>query len=369
MSNEIVPFASAQLPAYMQNRKALSSINKDVVTSAAYPTLSIKGKVFTLVINNQKQIMMNPEPGHEDETLQYIQLNVLRANTKARVFYDRSYVEGESEHTRPTCFSNDGVSPHRSSETPQCAKCSICPQNVWGSRLDDKGQPSEGTACSPNARLAVTAPDKIGGENAVFLLRVPAGSKKNYADAVKAADARGIPYNALVLKVGFDPAAPSPKLTFKPVGLLPDASFEKAQALYEDDLVLDIIGLRDNEQVALPAPAAGPVDTDELDAAIAAKAAVTAAAKPPAAPAPVVAAKVTTARVVPAVKPAAPAAPAIVQDSELDALVDSVAPPVAAPAPAPVPAPKPVVKAAAPVAPPMDDLLSELEGLLDQPDD
>jgi hypothetical protein len=232
---------------------------------------------------------------------------------------------------------------------------------VWGSKLRDDGTAGEGTECSVNTRLAVSAPDAI---KTPFLLRVPAGSRKPFADAVKAASARGIPYNALVMKVSFDPTAPSPKLIFKPVGLLPDAAFAEASEMYEDEVVKAIIGMED---AAAPPAAAleGPVVMDELDAAIAAKAAVNSARQQPAAAtvAPAVA-KPVTATVAPKAKPAAP----VIDLDEIDALVEQVAPtPAPAPAPAPVKA-KPAAPAAA-AAVPMDALMADLDTLLSATDD
>jgi hypothetical protein len=355
--SDIVPFGAAQLPAYLQNRKALASINKDVMTSAQYPTLSIKGKVFTLVMNNEKKMVMNPND--EDAPAQSVQLNVVRANTKARVYYKGSYSEGDN--TPPTCASNDGIAPRADVPEPQSKKCQICPHAAWGSKIKDDGSLGEGTECAVNTRLAVQMAEDTKPEKTTFLLRVPAGSRKNYADTVKAIDARGIPYNAVVLKTTFDPTAPSPKLVFKPVGLLADDAFDKVAKLYDEDLIKAIVGLEE-PVAAAPAPIPeGGVDTDELDAALAAKAAVSKAAAPvkakPAAAAP---AKV------------APAAEVSMED--LDSLVDKVAPPkpaAAAAKPAAKPAPAtPAPAVAAPAAPVgMDDLMSELKGLLDSPDD
>ena len=354
--SDIVPFNSSQLPAYLQNRKALSAaINKDVVTAAQFPTLSIKGKVFTLVRDNERKVMMNPnEP---DEVLQSIQLNVLRANAKNRVYYAGSYVEGDS--TPPTCQSRDGITPIATAPEPQAKKCAICPHSVWGSKMKDDGTAGEGTECTVNTRLAVTAPDDL---KTVYLLRVPAGSRKNYADAVKMADSRGIPYNALVLKVGFDPTAPSPKLTFKPVGLLPDDAYAQASAAYESEMVREIVGLGHvDEPAALPAPVPpGGVSADELDAAIATKAAVSKAATP--APAKV------TPKAKPIVDIVGSVKPAVVSMDDMDALVDQrveqkFASVKAAP---PAPAPAPAVKVPAPA---MEGLLDELNDLLGMSDD
>lgn len=347
--SQIVPFASATLPAYLQNRKALASINADVMTAAAYPTMSIKGKTFTLVKDGEKKLLTTVDADGEAMPAQSVQLNVIRANTRNRVYYGKSYVEGESDGARPTCFSNDGKVPSAASEEVQATKCAICPHAVWGSKMKDDGTMGEGTECSVNTRLAVTAPDDM---KTVFLLRVPAGSRKNFAEAVKAGASRGIPYNAMVMKVSFDPTAPSPKLVFKPVGLLDDATFETASGLYEDEMTKTIIGVEDT---ASGAPAlAGPVELDELDAAIATKA-VVATAKAAPAPAPAVA-KVTP-------KPAAKPAPAAQVDmAEIGALVD--APVKAATAtPKAAPAPKPAASV------PMDDLLSEMDGLLGNHDD
>jgi hypothetical protein len=336
--SSIVPFSGGQLPAYLKNKSVLAGINKDVAVGAQYPTLSIKGKVFTLVKDNERKIMMRlDEP---DEVAQSINLSVVRANTKSRVLYLKEYVEGEAENARPDCSSNDGVAPEANSGAPQSKKCAICPHAVWGS-----GRNGEGTRCSVNTRLAVSDPDNLDLQ---FLLRVPAGSRKNFADAVKAADTRGIPYNALVMKVGFDPTAPSPKLTFKPIGLLDDAGYAKASARYDTELVRSIVGLHADETVEV----ADEVATDELDAAIAAKAVVKQAQ----------------------VKPKPVAAPAL-DLTELDALVDQVAPakpePVKAkPKPKPVEVkPEPVAVAPAAAGTGMDDLLGDLDALLGNSDD
>lgn len=347
MSNIILFGADAKLPAYMANKTALSAINRDVVgQGASFPVLSIKGKVFTLVRDNEKKVLMRDDD--PDEVLQNITLTVIRANTKSRVFYAKAYVEGESDGAKPTCFSNDGAVPDAMALDKQAAKCALCPHAIWGSKDGTKG-----TECSTNTRLAVADPAHVDDP---FLLRVPGASRKGFAAAVKAAETRGIPYNALVLKVGFDKEAPSPKLTFKLTGLLDDATYARVSALYDDETVHEIVGMAKAAEET-PAPLT-PADMDELDAAIVAKAAVAKASKPAPvkAPPPVTAPpdddddddEVEDAAVKPApVKAAAPKAPV-------------KAPPVKAPS----------VKAAAPKAGgDMDDLLGDLDALLGNMDD
>lgn len=339
MSNIIPLSGGANLPAYLTKRKTtVSTINDDVPTGGTgFPVLSIKGKVFTLVKDGERKVLTRADD--PDEVLQNITMTVVRANAKSRVFYAKSYNEDDAEGAKPDCYSSDGVAPAADSRNPQAKKCALCPHAVWGSGNDGKG-----TACKVNTRLAVVDPDKVGVEgmegSEPFLLRVPAGSRQNFADIVKAAKARSIDYNMLALKVGFDKDAPSPKLTFKIVGLIGDEAYAKVDTLYTDETVMDIVGLAPvaAAQPALSAPESTATE-DDLEAALAAKKAITRAAKPKPAP--------------------------VVEEDEFDGAVAApapVAPPVVAktktkPKPAPVEADD------------VDDLLGGLDALLSASDD
>jgi hypothetical protein len=360
MSN-IVPFSSAALPAYLQNRKALSAINADVASVTGFPSLSIKGKVFTLTKGKEKKILTREIDG-EQEPLQSMSLSVVRANKNARVFYAKAYSEEDSEGAKSTCYSNNGVTPAADAASPQAKKCQLCPQAVWGAKVSADGAAVKGTPCTVNTRLAVIDPNQA---DEPWLLKVPAGSRKNFADACAMADTRGLPYNAVVLKIAFDPAAPAPKLTFKPVGLVSDEVYEKITEMYESDSVKEMIGLIERAAPALPAP----VEADELDAALEAKKVV------------------ETAKAKPAAKPAAKPVVEEVGLDDLDAALDEAPAPKAKPAakPAAKAKPAPVIEDADEVeeaveapkakAKPattgtgMDDLLGDLDDLLSSTDD
>lgn len=346
MSNHIIPFsAGSKLPAYLASGSANVDVNKDIVTTPPFPSISIKGKRFTIVRDGVKQTIMKPEP-NEDEVAQFIELSVIRANPKAKVFYLKKYDPETSEGVVPDCYSMDGVAPSPNSASKQAEKCALCPQNVWGSR-DGKGR-----NCNDQIRMAVAAPDKMDDP---FLLRVPPASIKNFRDTVKLAKSRNLPYTALVLRIGFDVEAESPKLTFKPIGLLSDDSYAQSTAQYDSDKVHAIVGVADEGPAAV-APAAEPaVDADELDAAIAARGAVKAAAAKPAAK------KVE------------------VDADELDAIV-GISKPAAEPEPTPAPKPAKPRKPAAEAAPApkpepaqaaggADDLLSGLDDMMRSFDD
>lgn len=325
----IVPFvAGAKLPAYLSDRAALSAINDEIVTHAGFPVLSIKGKVFTLVKDGERKVLTREDD--PDEILQSLTVAVARANTNSRVFYAKAYSEDDAEAAKPDCMSNDGVAPSADARTPQAKKCAVCPHAVWGT-----GKEGKGTACAVNTRLAIVDPESTEAPEP-YLLRVPAGSKANFAEIVKVAKKRGVPYNSLALKISFDPTAPAPKLMFKLVGFVSDDVYAKINALYADETVLDIVGLG-AARATLPAPEEAPTVTEaDLDAALQAKAA-----------------KVTKAAV------------------DKAAAVD----PAPAPAPAPAETPKPAKPAKAAKAEPaaadvgMDNLLGDLDNLLGATDD
>ena len=268
----LVPFESqANLPAYLTQDDA-ALINKEVVTAAAFPVMSIKGMKFTVVDNGVRTVLTKPDD--PDEVAQSLGVVVLRANMHAKTFYAKKYTEGDSDGARPDCYSYDGVAPSANSQHPQAKKCAVCPHNQWGARVSETGE-AKGKACQDNARLAITAPDTMRP----MLLRVPPASLKGLKEALKVIASRKVPYNGVVLKVGFDREAPSPKLTFKPVGLMDDAGYRQVKALYEDDTVRAIVGLDDLAPEPVE-PKQSVVEADELDAALAARDAIKTAAKP-----------------------------------------------------------------------------------------
>jgi hypothetical protein len=323
----IIPF-DAPLPA-TRNPSRLAAINRDVLGAGGtqYPVLSIKGKVFTLVKGSEKKVITREIDG-EDEPVSSLQVAMVRANTKYRVFYAAAYSEGESDGKKPTCFSHDGITPDLNAAEPQSKKCQGCPQNVWGVR-DGKG-----TACSSKTRLAVVDPNNVGEP---LLLNVPPASRKSFAQAVEAADARGRGYNEMVVRVSFDKDAPSPKLIFKPVGWLPDEVVARVDALYDDEVVQEMVGVPSAHREAPAEPAVPSVVADDIEAALGARKAVAKAAA--------------------SAKPAL-AAPAVEVDE-----IDEIVKPKAAPAK------KAAAKTVAAAVEDTDSLLADMDALLGNKDD
>lgn len=338
MSFKVVPFsAESGLPAWLSDTSSVKDINKDIVTGAVYPTLSIKGKRFAISRDGVKTVLM--KPGEEDEVAQSIGVVIQRANMHSKVFYAKRFTEGESDGQLPTCYSLDGVAPSAGSAEPQAKKCQLCPHNVFGSAVTEDGSAGKGKACSDSARLAISTPDKLEDP---MLLRVPPASLKNLRDAVKTINLRKVPYNAVVMKIGFDHEAASPKLTFKPVGLVDEGSFLTIKdEHYDSEIVRAIVGA--DEDVSAPAPkAAQDEGLDEFDAAVSARQ------------------ETKQAEAKPAPKAKAKPAPAPVSADDLDGLEEKPAPKAKTA--------EPEVKAK-PKAAPAEVNLDDLDALLGNQDD
>lgn len=352
MTNVVLFNDNAGAVATIPKRTNRLDVNKDIVVAAQYPTMSIKGKVWTLVKDAERRTLTKVVDG-EEEVVQAITVAMLRINLGAKVYYAKKFDNDDSEGARPDCHTMDGITPSPQSPNKQANKCAICPHNQWGSRVSDDGV-SKGKACSDHARVAIADPNAL---DKAMLLRVPPASLKPLKDALKMMKTRDLQYNEGVYRISFDKDAASPKLVIKPIGLLNDAGYEKAVELFDGELVRAIAGIDEVEAAAAaaPAPKADEVDANELDAALAGRKAVQKAA---ATPAPAPKAKVAT-----------------VDADELAAVVEKKAP---APAPRPAPAPKPT-PAPAPAPEPVattpvdmtggDDLLAEMGAMLGMLDD
>ena len=238
MSN-IIPFDSGNLPAYLRSAEA-AGINDDLTAhaSSGFPVLSIKGKTFSVSRGGDRTVLMNPKD--PDSVASSLELVILKANKgTSKVFYAKGYQEG-AEATKPDCFSNEGTKPDASVEKPQSKSCAVCPKAQWGSKISDDGR--KGKACQDSVRIAVAAADAI---NDPMLLRVPPASIKalgEFGDLLKKRGGGKLAYNMVVTRVGFVAEEASPKLTFKPVGMLSDEAYALVKDTVQSDTVQSILG-------------------------------------------------------------------------------------------------------------------------------
>jgi hypothetical protein len=286
----IIPFDSgSKLPAFLK-KVDVAALNSDLTAHAGggFPVISIKGKVFAVVRDGDREIQMNPKD--PDSAATSLNVVLLKANKgTSKVFYIKGYDKDSSEGQKPDCYSNDGVEPAADAQNKQAKKCATCPHNQWGSRVSEKGA-TKGKACADAVRMAVAPAGQI---NDAMLLRVPPASIKALGEYGQMLAKRGVGYNMVVTKVGFDLQAESPKLTFSAVGLLDDEGFAEVQEIAASDVVSNILGSSAVAAVAVETPAAA--EEEEAPAPVAkskAKPVVEEAAEEEEAPKPVAKPKV-----------------------------------------------------------------------------
>lgn len=235
--SSIIPFEGSKLPAYLKNFN-VSDLNDDLTAhsgTGGFPSISIKGKNFTVVRDKERHIIPNPKDPESPATS--IDMVIIKANKgTSKVFYINGYSEG-AESTKPDCFSNMGDKPDASATSPQSKSCATCPHNAWGSKIGENG--GKGKACQDSVRLAVATLDQI---NDPYLIRVPPASIRGLGEYGSMLKKRGVGYNMVVTKIGFDIESPTPKLTFKPIGMLDDGGYGQVLEMLESDVVTSIIG-------------------------------------------------------------------------------------------------------------------------------
>ncbi len=264
----IIPFESGNLPAYLKNTSLESNSDLTAHASGGFPVISIKGKVFAVVRDGDRKVLPNPKDPESPATS--IDVVMLKANKgTSKVFYAKGYSEG-SEGTKPDCFSNDGAKPDASIEAPQSKSCAVCKWNQWGSKVGDNGS-TKGKACQDSVRMAIATPNLV---NDPYLLRVPPASIRALGEYGQTLAKRNMPYNAVVTKIGFDMESPTPKLTFKAIGMLDEATFNQVQDVVAGDTVAQILGSGFvAEAVHIEAPAPAPVEEAPAPKPVAKKAA------------------------------------------------------------------------------------------------
>jgi hypothetical protein len=228
----VVPFESAKFAV-----AEADDLNNDLLAHAStgFPIISIKGKIFTISRGGEKKVIPNPKD--PESPASSIEVVIVKASgVKSKVWYANGYTEGAD--TKPDCFSSDGSKPDSQSKMPQAKSCALCKHNQWGSKVGDAGA-TKGKACQDSVRIAVATLDRI---NDPYLIRVPPASIKSLGELGATCKKRGIGYNRVLTKVAMDIAAPTPKLLFTPVGVLPDEAYAEVREVAASDVVQNIIG-------------------------------------------------------------------------------------------------------------------------------
>ena len=217
--------------------------------SVGFPVLSIKGKVFHIREGGESDLVT--APGDDEAPATSLEIVLIKANPHvSKVYYDAGYEEGAD--AAPTCYSNDGVVPAEDSEDKQCKTCASCPHNQWGARITESGKKAK--ACTDSRRVAIAA---AGDLSKVMLLRIPAASLKPLMQYGQQLTKKGIPYQAIVTKLGFDYTVAHPLLTFKPIRPITVEEAREVREQIMSDVTEAILHGGNAQQLAAEVAAAG----------------------------------------------------------------------------------------------------------------
>ena len=222
MAGEVTMFQAGKVPAHIQS---FLDEEKNIVDRVTVPTLSIDGKVFTVVLNGEKTPLLAKNEDGDKVPLQVFRGIVLDYNkANGRTFYAQGY--DPKKPGKPDCASENGVVPDETIEHPVATRCDKCPNSIKGSKTNDNGQDT--TACKQHRMLAVVPAAKP--DFTPLRLKLPATSIydgkdpdhdkdgwyswSNYLNFLRA---NGCTHTAAIItKMKFDTTVTWPKLLFAP---------------------------------------------------------------------------------------------------------------------------------------------------------
>lgn len=233
--SDIVP-VSTHLPAHIAARmnKGLSlgdSLGGGIEGQKALPRISIKGSTFRIVEGSSETVL-------EERKLNVI---IVGANPNlSKQFYAKKWTGEPDDSGAPDCQSLDGIRPDSSVVNPQHDLCATCPQNAWGSKINEAGKQMK--ACADQKRLAVVAANAPGGT--VYLLTVTPAALSNLRDYHNTLTRNGYPPECVVTQISFDTSASFPKLAFKFNKFVDEDTMGVIEELFDSSTVHEITGQR-----------------------------------------------------------------------------------------------------------------------------
>lgn len=250
MSN-IVPFEANTNVSIPQHLAALFG-GGNIALGDGFPSISVKGKVFTINKDGNKTGLMTKDAEGNEFPTPSIKVVVLgQTPGRSRTFYEGSFTDDST--AKPSCHSYDGIKPATDSESPQCATCAACEQSVKGSKISEEGNAT--TACAVNKLLVVAPSNKVTLDN-LFRMRLAVTSlydKDNPEEAkgwypwdlfLKFLKSRGVAHTAMVeTSIKFDPKAAYPKLLFRASGMLSEDMMGNVAEVAKADEINQYLGL------------------------------------------------------------------------------------------------------------------------------
>ena len=231
--NALVLNQAALPAAILQTMGQMTKSELSEGVGAKFAVVSIRGKVFRIKYGGVEQPVTMDVQGQR-MAAPFIDVVIpIASGALSKTFYKGQFQEGTND--QPDCWSEDGITPLAPLQNrpivpangQHCTDCRLCPYNAFGSKITESGKQAK--ACADTRKLIVVPAHDL--ENAAFggpmMMRVPAASLAPLAEFDRAMTSRGIPYFAVVVRIGFDQDPAYPKLTFTPVRMVTDAEAAK----------------------------------------------------------------------------------------------------------------------------------------------
>lgn len=265
MSNELSLFDQPGfvIPEYVDR---ITGGRTDLKGKQTRPQLLFDGKVWQYNINGEKQKIVARNSDGDLLPVQIMRVVILGFNEHR----NRAYFEGNYDPSRPggpSCFSEDGVAPHPSVQSPLASTCKGCAMAIKGSKVSPQGTPI--AACTESRLLCVVPVNKL--DIGPLRLKLPGTSDYDANETMAAqkwfafkqfkdyAHSRGVRLlSSVVTKIMFDPNVPYPKLKFSAERVLTEAEMSRVNEMLDSPEMQTALNLNRKEPVVLNHRAAVP---------------------------------------------------------------------------------------------------------------
>jgi hypothetical protein len=240
------------LPAYLQQYEApdVGAALSANLGSAMPPHVSIGGGRFTLIDAGNNEI---PVPTFDPVLGVYLDACIVDVNNvMSRIYFSGPY-DADAEGVRPDCWSDNGIGPSVSANSPQGATCQPDPErkgygcfwSVWGSKINANGK--KVPACSEKQKVALLIP----GFPTLFLLAIPPNSHGPLREYVEKCKGSQPPVNManLITRISFVPGVQG-TLQFQPVSYISEDIAKLRQAAYAEKKTDALVGRHDAPRTA-----------------------------------------------------------------------------------------------------------------------
>jgi hypothetical protein len=244
MGNNLVVPPQVNAPAYLaafnqqsDSFTALANAAASGISTSAHPRISIKGSRFRL-----------QSPGNDDIVLQQLYLEVIIVGAGAhlsKTYYAGAYDPNASEPLVPECWSDNGVGPSIGASNPQSATCAACHANVLGSKISPTGGKLK--LCTDNKKIAVLLNDipgviEQGYDGAVYELRMPYMSAKNFTTYAQDLIKRGMNIATVITCITFSETSEYPNLQFRATNWVSEAQANSVLSVVDSSEVATATG-------------------------------------------------------------------------------------------------------------------------------